>query len=295
MMSDLEKVEFEKTLSSLKKKSGILKIGFEQSVADIGLDNAIKAYIIEFVLKNQAILKTKYRVPVSGFASAEDALWTELREIVRPDHYLPKQLFPDAGTIISIFLPFSEKVISGNIGGVLPSQEWGTAYNETNEMLDNIRKGLAGELQKIDYACMTEIPPTQFERQVRYGNDLPNKWSQRSVAYIAGIGTFGLHHSIITEKGCAGRLTSLITTAHVTATKKPEREFCPALIEEGSCDKCIANCPADVIGTRGIDRDKCMEYLYLDVYKKDRGPGCGKCLVDVPCAMEIPQISHMNN
>ena len=135
---------------------------------------------------------------------------------------------------------------------------------------------------------MPDVPPTPLERQVRYGGELPNRWSQRSVAYIAGVGTFGVNHAIITERGCAGRFASMITSAYVQPSERPTAEACPAVEESDACDACIGRCPAEVLSHGGFDRDGCMEYLYLFVYKKRRGPGCGKCVVGVPCALRIP-------
>lgn len=290
MRCDDERNEFDKALSvPINRERNVIDT-FEILAEAVGLEAAVRTYVTEFVSINQENQRTRYRTPVVGFAAADDALWGRLKDVVRSDHYLPDELLPGARTVISIFLPFSREVITGNIGGSLPSREWGTAYGETNDMLKKICGSLAAELNGIGCNCMTDIPPTKFERQIRYGDDLPNRWSQRSIAYIAGIGTFGLHHSIITERGCAGRLTSLITTANMMPTKRPKKEYCPEIEQAGLCDGCIKNCPADVISRGGIDRDLCMEYLYLDVYKKDRGPGCGKCVVDVPCAMEIPHI-----
>ena len=52
---------------------------------------------------------------------------------------------------------------------------------------------------------------------------LVSYWSQKHVAYMAGLGKFGLHHMIITEKGCCGRLGSIVTNAKISRPKEAPR------------------------------------------------------------------------
>ena len=59
-------------------------------------------------------------------------------------------------------------------------------------------------------------------------------WSHKHVAYIAGIGSFGHHHMLITNKGCCGRLGSVVTDAVIAPTSRVDRERCLFKFD-GSC------------------------------------------------------------
>ena len=59
-----------------------------------------------------------------------------------------------------------------------------------------------------------------------------SNWSERHVAFVCGLGTFGLSKGIITEKGMAGRLGSLIVTETFEARKRKYTdlyEYCTRL------------------------------------------------------------------
>ncbi len=60
---------------------------------------------------------------------------------------------------------------------------------------------------------------------VRAGEPFGSNWSERHVAYISGLGTFSLSKGIITEKGMAGRLISLVTDAPLPPTPRAYTEL----------------------------------------------------------------------
>ncbi len=85
-------------------------------------------------------------------------------------------------------------------------------------------------------------------------------WSHKSVAYAAGLGTFGIHHLLITKSGCVGRFGALIISAEIPPTLRPNEEFC--CYKKGEiCLACVARCPAGALSIRGLDKDKCYRQL----------------------------------
>ena len=58
---------------------------------------------------------------------------------------------------------------------------------------------------------------TEGEDEPVYGS----MWSERHVAYVCGLGTFGLSKGIITRRGMAGRFCSLVTELELDADIRP--------------------------------------------------------------------------
>ena len=78
-------------------------------------------------------------------------------------------------------------------------------------------------------------------------------WSHKHVAYVAGLGKFGLHHMIITQKGCCGRLGSIITNAKITPTQRSTTEFCLYKLD-GSCGVCVTKCALHALNADSLDK-----------------------------------------
>jgi len=70
--------------------------------------------------------------------------------------------------------------------------------------------------------------------------------SERAWAVAAGLGTYGLHDMVITKKGTAVILTTIMTSAKIPPTPKPTKEYCP-WYRDGSCYKCVDRCPGQAI------------------------------------------------
>jgi len=122
-----------------------------------------------------------------------------------------------------------------------------------------------------------------------------SNWSERHIAYAAGLGTFSLSDGFITERGIAHRCGSVVTDLALPASPRTaESPYANCLFyTNGSCNACITRCPAGAITERGHDRLKCREYMqsnrpYL-MEKYDVGVvGCGLCQTKVPCEFRNP-------
>jgi epoxyqueuosine reductase QueG len=131
-----------------------------------------------------------------------------------------------------------------------------------------------------------EIPPTHNFDKV----NLMGYWSHKHVAYIAGLGKFGLHKMLITENGCCGRLGSLITSALIDASERSENEFC-LYFQDGTCKQCIDKCVVGALNLDSFDRHKCYEIckrneaLYSHQGASDV---CRKCACGIPCSLKNP-------
>jgi epoxyqueuosine reductase QueG len=247
------------------------------------IKDIIKDFIDDYKAKNNA--KNLWRHAEIGFANAEDPVFLQLKQVIGMDHKLPKELLKKGNTVIAYFIPFNEKVVLSNSNGSEASREWAVAYIETNKLIIELNRFLANHLKKENYISF-EIPPTHnFDKTT-----LKSYWSHKHVAYIAGLGKFGLHKMLITNKGCCGRLGSLITSAKIEPTKRSESECC-LYFHNKSCNACIEKCVFDILNINSFDRHKCYSVclengrVYSNLGLSDM---CGKCACGVPCSLKNP-------
>ncbi len=251
------------------------------------MQEEIKSLIWEFVQKYPDLKKTKarWKEPLVAYASAEDPLFLKLKEVVSPSHALPEDLLEDARSVITYFLPFDEAINESNISGRDVSRLWAETYIETNQLILDLNHHLSAALAEGGYASAI-IPATHNFDEKKLISD----WSHRHAAYIAGLGNFGVNNMLITEKGCCGRVGSLLTNLPLQPTARGEKEYCLAR-HDGSCNLCVEQCVNDALFPDSYDRWKCYEMcLHNDRLFPDMGTAdvCGKCLVGVPCSTRDP-------
>lgn len=220
--------------------------------------------------------------PLVGIACAGDALFDQLKDekIVGSNHRSPREWLPDAKSVISYFLPFTQAVREANRLGELPATEWLYARIE-GEMVNNaLRKFLVAWFEQAGYQAMSPGLDTRFSVINRRSN-----WSERHAAYVAGLGTFSLNRSFITQAGAAGRLGSVIVTAAVQPTPRGYQiydEYC------SKCGACIKRCPPQAIDENGKDNDLCAQFVDSTAERFKPRYGCGKCQTAVPCEAALP-------
>ncbi len=243
--------------------------------------------INEFVkeYKSEKDTFTDWESPLVAFADAHDPLFLKLKEAVSKTHKLPTEFLRKAETVISYFLPFQEETVMSNVGGKYCSKEWAIAYIETNRLSMDLNNFLAQELSKIGFESRV-LPPTHNFNTEKLISD----WSHKHVAFIAGLGRLGFHRMLITEKGCCGRLGSLITSAKIEPTKRPNKEFC-LYMHNGSCMECVKKCTFGALKEDLYDRHKCYRVCLLNAdFHSEVGFAdvCGKCACGVPCSFTNP-------
>jgi epoxyqueuosine reductase QueG len=194
-------------------------------------------------------------------------------------------LLTDARSVVVYFIPFAKDIPRGNRHDRHASKEWARAYIETNRLIEAVNRCLARHLAQKGYRSAL-LPPTHNFDEDRLVSD----WSHKHVAYIAGLGKFGVHHLLITAKGCCGRLGSLVTNFEQPASPRPDGEFCLNRFN-GSCLKCVAKCVAGALKPRSLDRRRCYRMLLENaaLYSgTELADVCGKCTCIVPCSFHNP-------
>jgi epoxyqueuosine reductase QueG len=227
--------------------------------------------------------------PIIRILSAQNKEINNLKKIISPDHLLPTDILNGAKSVISFFIPFTNELVKSNIQGKMASRKWALAYIKTNELINTISNQIES-LMKSNGFSTGKIPATHnFDEKKLISN-----WSHRHIAYIAGIGTFGINNMLITEYGCCGRLGSIITNyqfSHYEDIKVKEK--CLYKINE-SCGICQNKCIVNAYEGSTFNRKKCYEICLKNAkYYKSIGYAdvCGKCLVGLPCSTKDPSIN----
>jgi epoxyqueuosine reductase QueG len=237
-------------------------------------------------LISKTIRRETYRRPIIGFVAADDPGFADLSNLIGFKHMTPEDLLPGAKTIVSFFLPFAPEIPTPNEREKeRVAREWALAYIETNALIGKITARLIEVLKQHDVRAAAEPATGNFDEST-----LKSHWSHKSLAVLAGIGSFGLHQMVITDSGCAGRFGSLVVDVDIQFEKPVLKERCE-YYASGSCLDCILACPANAIDEETpFDRQACWAQClkngedFLDL--GDEVQVCGKCAVVGPCALE---------
>jgi epoxyqueuosine reductase QueG len=249
------------------------------------MQEQLEQEITSFVSRYAHSTQTRWQAPLIGFAHAQDPLFARLEQLVSPTHSTPRELLDGAQTVIAYFLPFDRQIVRSNRHGDDASREWAIAYIETNQLIVDLNQHLAHILANSGYDAAVLPPTHNFDK-----TDLISDWSHKHVAYIAGLGNFGLHHMLITDKGCCGRLGSIVTNAQIEATPRPTTAYC-LYKHNHTCQACVKKCVGEALTGNGFDRHKCYA-ICLRNANIHEDPGladvCGKCVSVVPCSFKNP-------
>jgi epoxyqueuosine reductase QueG len=177
----------------------------------------------------------------------------------------------------------------------MPSEAWVRARVYGQEANRKLHLALLEALRAGGYES---IAPALLPAWAEGGpgtNAWCSTWSERHVAYVAGLGTFGLSGGLITRKGKAVRFGSVVVDAIIPATPRAyANPFAYCLhLSGGVCAECADRCPAGSVRVEGRDKEACISHLNrCEEYVKRAygfdGYGCGLCQTDVPCESRIP-------
>ena len=235
-----------------------------------------------------------YDAPIFGYASAGDLLFAEFKNTKSaylPGLMLPEEWLEGAKTVVSIFLPLTEQVRESNRKDMaFPSDLWLNARIEGQEFINDLLGYICKSIESEGFSAVAPSIDKRFKSwKIEVEGDefgFSSNWSERHAAFAAGLGTFSLNRAIITSRGIAGRLGSVITTLELPITQRKYTglyEYCT------NCGVCARNCPANAITLeKGKSHPPCK--LFLDGVREKHPPyyGCGKCQVGVPCERGIP-------
>jgi len=271
-----------------------------QKIAAIFTEDSQLNYVKPKDAINESVCGMKiFDSPIIAFGAAYDEYFKLLQNssAIGKHFILPEEWLPRAKTVISFFLPFTDTVKKGNaIDFNRPSPEWLHGRIEGQEFLKSLCVHLKNELEKQGYHAVIPSLDKRFwaieaanlsEQDAENRIEYTSNWSERHVAFVCGLGTFGLSKGLITKAGMAGRMGSLITDfeGYPEGRKYTEiYEYC------SMCGACVRNCPVQAISLEsGKNHRLCAEFVaeMKEIYNPRYG--CGKCQVGVPCESRIPK------
>ena len=251
-----------------------------------------------------------YDHPLIDFIAGDDPIFNKYKEIIGPHHLTPYDWLawqarnnkvtpplPQDISVVSFILPMTENTITDNVKmNEWPAERWAqTRLRGELFMQAMVREIITRLMQSGILAVAPDHTPLM--RKKRYPNSgWASPWSHRHVAYAAGLGTFGLHDFLITEKGAAHRCGSFIVNLklkQIRARQSNIHAYC--LNYNGyNCQKCATRCPVGAISASGHSKDMCYKHVskslaYVNKNYHIFAYSCGLCSVSVPCMTAIPQ------
>lgn len=284
------------------------------------IEEAIKLYVRESSanrLENFGY-EPIFEEPLVGFAAGDDPLLDEYKKVVHEEHFTPREILTrhlqetlkiashhlESVSVISFVLPANRETLQSNASEKEgPSLRWNHTRWKGQEFIIQLSNDLATLLQTMGISAVAPETSPFFKIMVA-PDGFASNWSQRHMAYAAGLGTFSLNEGFITAKGMAMRLGSVVAGMKLKPSVRPYKHYrANCLFYRGEkCGRCITRCPGGALSDQGHDKIKCYRVLYeaqAPWLKGDHGPGyigkyagCGLCQTGVPCASRIPVTSE---
>lgn len=283
------------------------------------LENAIKEYVCTSPLNHLTAFDNAPIVdePLVAFADGDDRIFQEYKTIIGDFHLTPRELLEKY--VASKRWRFGPKARLDHVGVVswaLPlthetrlherTSPFGGSprYNHSRwlgiRLYESVEQFVASLLEVLGCHAVAPIQSRFFEIKNMPGDWLAANWSERHVAYACGLGTFGLNGLMITSRGCAVYLGSVVCDRALTPTPRAESRVanCP-YFRDGSCGLCIAHCTGAAITPEGRSNVACLKNLRdeqagnvirmgLDKGLVGPAPACGRCSTGLPCEDRIP-------
>jgi epoxyqueuosine reductase QueG len=263
-----------------------------------------------------------FDLPLVGIANGDDPLFEVFSEVVSPRHLLPRDILrrnsPRGAdltqvSVVAWVLPFTTKIRHSNRVQSWPSRLYSMARNNGGALNYKIRHRLTQILRRSGSAAVAPTLTEEYDAFRTPEHMFGSSWSERHIAYAAGLGRFGLNGSLVTPKGTSVRLGSIVTNLSVERTQRGNSDYRAPCLETGGqeCRVCIDRCPVGAISRDGLDKAKCyamrkrIRERYLEQYvrgthmltspivKSGRRTygyslGCALCQCGVPCESSNP-------
>jgi hypothetical protein len=251
-----------------------------------------------------------YEEPLVGFVAGDDPIFATLKEVVGPQHFTPWEIMrwqaekngvepPPARelSVVSFVMPFTRKIREENAAATQwTSERWAQARLQGEIFSQGFVREIVTDLMRQGILAVSPDVTPLFHKKRYPGAGWASPWSHRHIAYAAGLGTFGIHDFLITEKGCAHRLGSFVVHRRLSPNRRrPDDIHAHCLHHQGiPCLQCARRCPVDAISAETAhDKEACYRRVARSLRTCNRRYhifiyGCGLCATGVPCESGIP-------
>jgi ferredoxin len=293
-----------------------LKLAFEDDPRQT-IEQAIKQYVANSPANIMPGFEPEsiWDAPLVGFADPESNVFQEYKTIIGDFHMTPREALQahveakgfgadynlsQIGVVSWVLPSTRETRMSMRVETEIPSLRWNRTRWYGQDLNFKLARHVVSLIESMGYEAVAPESMKPYEVRTLPDGHASN-WSQRHVAYVAGLGTFSLSDGFITPKGVSVRLGSVVCNVALPATGAPATSHVGNCLHyrDGSCGECIYRCPAGAISREGHDKLKCREYLFGDQLRRceelgKRGDylgrylGCGLCQTGVACEAGIP-------
>jgi epoxyqueuosine reductase QueG len=217
-----------------------------------------------------------FSAPIVGVARANDPIFERFKSAVAPDHLTPAEMWRESGLpdpaetgtdlrTVSVVFPYAAPIREeGKRNDTnMPPEVYCVARNFADSFIEAALEMMVRFLQERGYRAVACVSSRAFRvLSDKESGELHANWSERHVAFAAGLGTFSLHEALITQAGCNVRIGSVITDAPIEVTPRlSDDPYANCLhFSSGKCGACIPKCPAGAISKAGHDKHKCRAY-----------------------------------
>ena len=163
-------------------------------------------------------------------------------------------------------------------------------------MNEKLRMVVVEELAKAGIRAVAPSLHPQWARMPSEKFTFASKWSERHAAFVSGLRHLGLSDGLITPRGKAMRVGSVVAEMEIPATPRPykgHQDYC-LWFSQGTCKKCVERCPVNALSEKGHDKILCSMHVhetckeYIVEHYGFAGYACGLCQTAVPCESKIP-------
>lgn len=244
--------------------------------------------------------------PLVGFSQGNDPLYQQIQNHIGDFYWTPTDVFnlsfpgpqlnPDQLSVICWILPQTQATKQDNRKqNKYPAERWVRSRLYGRKFNRALLRYVVDILTKKGYQAAAPVLMDNWQRFEHEKHGYASNWSERHTAFVSGLGTFGLCDGLITPKGKAVRIGSVVTDAPLPPTQRPytrHQEYC-LFYKDSSCIACANRCPSGAITENGHDKIKCRKYVrkiakeYEKIYHLDQR-ACGLCQTNIPCESKIP-------
>ncbi len=252
-----------------------------------------------------------FDAPLVGFVRGDDPIFDTFKTVIGPHHFTPAEIMawqaekngvqaPRAGdlSVVSFVMPITQKTRSDNRAQkTWPAERWAQTRLHGEIFSQLFVREIVTELMNHGVLAVSPDVTPMFNKKRYPEVGWASPWSHRHMAYAAGLGTFGMHDFLITEKGCAHRVGSFVVNLKLEPDRiRPEdiHAYCLHFRNE-SCLACMKRCPAGAISRENAhDKEACYKHVarstrYCLKHYRIFIYGCGLCATGVPCESGIPK------